>query len=190
MSTPATPGTPAWTPEFPGQRAPFTAGNTAALKSGYTSPRAIQQRAAVLLTELLAEAPDLDRPRFRFDAEAWAYAQARAELHREHEAVVGLFDPASGATRAALHDRVRAAERDAAQARDRLGLGPLAEARLRRDQSAAVAFAGPELLASRMAEGRAALDARATAAVVEAAPALTAAPDPGELHEDDHEENV
>jgi len=153
-----------WRPEFEGQRPPFQPGNTAALVTGYKSPRAVQVRAAVLLRELLAELPELDRPRYRFDAEAWSFAEARAQLVREHEAVVGMAD---GKGNLRNVDRLRAYERDAAQARDRLGLGPLSEARMRRDQGAAVAFAGPELLAERVAAGRAILDARAAAVVDE-----------------------
>ncbi|GAA2085573.1 hypothetical protein GCM10009840_23420 [Pseudolysinimonas kribbensis] len=150
-----------WEPAFPGQRVPFQPGNPSQTVSGYRSPRAVRDRAAELLADLLIEHPEFDRPRYRFDAEAWSYAEARAELHRDHEAIVGLFDSASGNPRTNLHDRVRAAERDAAQARDRLGLGVLAEARVRQAQATSLALGGGvELLAARMALGQAALDAR------------------------------
>lgn len=41
-----------WTPDFPGQRPPFTNGNRAALKSGAQSPREIQRRLPEAVEEL------------------------------------------------------------------------------------------------------------------------------------------
>jgi hypothetical protein len=152
---------PSWQPEFEGQRPPFEPGNTAAQVSGYMSPRAVAVRAAALLAAKLEELPHLGNAYNRETTEAWAFAQARVELAREHEAIKGMFDPATGEERVALEDRVGAAENRAAAARDRIGLGPVAAAKVARDQNAAIALGqGHDLLAVRMAAGQAAIAAR------------------------------
>lgn len=48
-----------WTPEFPGQRPPFEAGNTAAVTHGARSPRLLAARTEVALSELVAAYPDV-----------------------------------------------------------------------------------------------------------------------------------
>jgi len=157
-----------WVPEFEGQRPPFQPGNTAALVSGYRSPRKIAELAADIRAEMVAADPHLASPRHRFAVDAAAWSQAEVWLLREHVSVRGVFD-GKGNPRQSLLDRLRTSEAKAARALAALGLDPTSEARLRRDQSAAVAFSAPELLASRMAEGRAALDAHAATAALDSA---------------------
>jgi hypothetical protein len=157
-----------WIPEFEGQRPPFQPGNTAALVSGYRSPRKIAEVVTEVRAEMVDADPLLANPRhgYALDAAAWAVSEVR--LLRQHVATVGMFD-GNGRPRQALLDRLRTSEAKSARALAAIGFDPTSEARLRRDQAATVAFGGAELLASRMAEGRAALDAHAATAALDSA---------------------
>jgi hypothetical protein len=166
-------------------RPPFEPRNTAALASGYRSPRRIAELAADIRAEMIAADPHLENPRHRFAVDAAAWSQAEVWLLRQHVSVRGMFD-GNGNPRQSLLDRLRTSESKAARALAALGLDPTSEARLRRDQSAAVAFSAPELLAQRMAEGRAALDARAATLPQELTSALDREAETGN---DDGEDN-
>lgn len=134
---------------------PFEAGNTAALKHGARSPRMVRPVAERLMVEAVEVAPWVARPAFGPELEAWAWHEARARLLRAWLDEHGLLDD-DDAPRGALGELQRA-ENAAAKARDRLGLNPLAWARLR----AAVEQSGRrEDLEDLDAEGRAILEIR------------------------------
>lgn len=161
MSETTTAEPPTWQPEFPGQRPPFAQGNLEALKSGAHSPRVFGPRASELASELLEVRPDLAAPGFAATVGVWAVFVARFEL------AAAAADPSD-----AWIVRLGNAAMKAGTA---LGLDPRSYAALMRDQAAAaVLVAGPELLAQRMAAGRAAIDARDAA-------------DARNRHDDDHE---
>lgn len=115
----------------PWQRAPFEPGNTLTLKHGAHSARVYEPIARDLVAAVLAERQDLVP--FRLAVEAWADAEARAGLLREHLADVTMFDddrePRHGALKWLLGFEKRA---DAM--RRRLGLDPIAAAELARQR--------------------------------------------------------
>ena len=107
---------------------PFEAGNVAALRHGARSPRRLGELASALAAELTSAAPWTSRPAFHRAVTAWATSEAACELYRVHFDRVGLFDEA-GELQAGL-DRWDRAEGRASRLRDRLGLDPIAYARL------------------------------------------------------------
>lgn len=137
-----------WVPAFPGQRPPFPPGNDAGVKlepghelslqHGAYSPRKVDPLARDLV-ELVLQDPDtayLKAPSYRAELWAWARAEARVQLLEEYlaqragdEAIADPGDPRVASASLELH---RASAR-AASARTRLGLTPLARARLGKD---------------------------------------------------------
>ena len=138
--------------------APFEVGNGAALKHGARSPRMIRPVAEQLLREVAAVAPWAARPPFAAELDAWAWNEARARLLRAWLDEHGVLDH-DDAPRPALAELHRA-ETAAAKCRDRLGLNPLAWARLLAGVEQ-VGDVGGHLEGLR-AEGRAMLEARTT----------------------------
>lgn len=134
---------------------PFEAGNTAALTHGARSPRMVRPIAERLMVDAVEVAPWVARPAFGPELEAWAWHEARACLLRTWLDEHGLLDD-DDVPRAALGELQRA-ENAAAKARDRLGLNPLAWARLR---AAVEQAGGREDLEDLDAEGRAILEIR------------------------------
>ena len=116
---------PAW------QRPPFEPGHTLSLKHGARSARVYEPIAKELVAAVLVERGDLVP--FRHAVEAWADAEARAELLRSYLAEVSMFDedhePRTGPLKWLILFEKRA---DAM--RRRLGLDPLASAELARRQ--------------------------------------------------------
>lgn len=127
-----------WQPEFPGQREPFTEGNTAAEVHGARSERKIGPRAAELAAALLADPATpqhLRRPEFGPAVQAWARAEAVASLLFDWLAdldITVMTTPRKAATKAPV-DLWRSADAHAATLRARLGLDPLAAARIAKD---------------------------------------------------------
>lgn len=143
-----------WTPAFPGQRAPFEPGNTAALQHGAFSPRFVDPLAADLV-RLVLEDPQvgyLTAPAYRPALWAWARAEAQAQLLVEYLARAGQ-ESGDGVGDLDL-DRVRTAylllhraESRADRSRARLGLDPLSRARLGKDVAQAKAADAAALMA-------------------------------------------
>lgn len=143
-----------WTPAFPGQRAPFEPGNTAALQHGAFSPRFIDPLAADLV-RLVLEDPQvgyLTAPAYRPALWAWARAEAQAQLLVEYLARAGQ-ESGDGVGDLDL-DRVRTAylllhraESRADRSRARLGLDPLSRARLGKDVAQAKAADAAAIMA-------------------------------------------
>ncbi len=69
---------------------PFEVGNGAALNHGAFSPRVFEPVARELAAGLVAARPDLEP--YAFAVAAWAEAEARAALLREHLTSRGMFD--------------------------------------------------------------------------------------------------
>ncbi|MGO4957917.1 hypothetical protein ACTQ49_11740 [Luteococcus sp. Sow4_B9] len=131
---------------------------------GAKSPTIYAARAATLAEGLLAERPDLAR--YPEAVQAWATAEARCQLVREYEANAGGLLDGNGDPRsfAALATSL---EKAAAAARDRLGLDPVAEAKLARDRASASLTTVN--LAEMTAHGRAILEQRRAALAAESA---------------------
>lgn len=140
-----------------------TAGNTIALKSGAYSPRAVEPAAQALLQEVASDQATsyLAEPAYAATLRSWATAQARADLLAawlaERPIEEQIRAPRGGA-RSPLEVWF-GLQRTAVGIADRLGLTPLARARLGRDVSAAQA---DDVLAQLRAAGRQALDGRDT----------------------------
>lgn len=135
---------------------PFTEGNTVAMRHGARSPRHVQPIADALLAEISDVAPWAMRPAFAGEVAAWAHAEARCRLLRAWIDEHGLLS-AEGLKAADSLDR---AERRAANARQQLGLTPMALSRI---MATLRSSAGNDPDASEdaiFAEGRAVLDAR------------------------------
>lgn len=144
---------------------PFEKGNTAALRHGAYSPRRVDPLAEEMVTAALVQAETegsttgyLLEPSFRQSLWAWARAEARVQLLEEYlmaRDVLGLDaeGEVSGAAKLLLRY-----EASAERARDRLGLSPLARARLGRDVAAATvdlaAIAAEEAERERAEAGR------------------------------------
>jgi hypothetical protein len=149
-----------WSPEFAGQRPPFTEGNEAATVHGARSERRVAPLAARLAAELLAD-PDtpahLQEPLFAAAIEAWSRAEAVCHLlwawisgQDVMDALTDLTtavedeDTSQGHThRSSMTRHVPAAlellrkyESVAANLRGRLGLDPASAARVGRDLAA------------------------------------------------------
>ena len=108
-------------------------GNTLALKHGAHSPRVYKPIAAELVTAVLNERQDLAP--YRHAVEAWADAEGRAALLREHLAKddVGMLDD-QGEPREALLKWLVQFEKRAEAGRRRLGLDPRSHAELLRQR--------------------------------------------------------
>lgn len=150
-------------------------GDPRATTHGAKSPTIYAARAATLAENLLAERPDLAR--YPEAVQAWATAEARCQLVREYEAAAGGLLDSNGDPRsfAALATSL---EKAAASARDRLGLDPVAEAKLARDRASASLTTVN--LAEMAANGRRILEAR-RAELAAAADPGTASPEGREL---------
>jgi hypothetical protein len=118
--------------------APFEAGNTAGQRHGAYSLRVTGPLAEEILAGLLADpgVPDHVRsPAWRYQARAWAQAEAVAQVLYEHIGAMGaeaMVTPKLAGTRAPV-DAWRSAAGHAARERARLGLDPASYARLRKD---------------------------------------------------------
>lgn len=127
-----------WTPEFPGQRPPFTPGNEVAATHGVYSPRKVDPLATELVDRILADPTlaYLQSPAFRPALWAWARAEAKVQLLEDYLAArldeKGMPDLDDARTVSAYRELHRAETRAQTQ-RGRLGLDPLSRARLGRD---------------------------------------------------------
>lgn len=125
-----------WTPEFPGQRAPFTQGHEITLKHGANSPRRVDPIAAALVTELLQDESlaYLRAPRYAAAVQAWANTEAKCALIAAWVDQMPIEQAASSkpGTQPVL-ELLRKWEATAQTHRARLGLDPLSAARLGKD---------------------------------------------------------
>lgn len=127
---------PAWTPEFPGQRAPFEPDNTAAMTHGARSPRKIEETARAVSAELLERFPvAADYPE---TLTALARVEGVTRLMFADIAQNGLYGK-DGQFRAALLSRYLTAENSGSRLRSSLGMTPESEASVARDRAAATA---------------------------------------------------
>lgn len=122
--------------------APFEQGNTAALQHGAYSPRRVDPLAAELVTEVVVRALEpgsatayLAEPSFRPALWAWARCEVRVQLVTEW-----LMDRGSDVTDdgevVPAAEYLRRWEAQALKHRERLGLDPLARAKLGKDLAA------------------------------------------------------
>ena len=109
----------------------FTPGNTVALRHGAWSPRTVEPLAAELV-EAIAGTVDWWKPADMPSVWAWARTEARCQLLTEYLAVHGGDLDDDGSVRAAA-DLLTRLEARAESLRSKLGLDPLARARLGRD---------------------------------------------------------
>ena len=164
MSDPSSPdhGGGEWRPPRDYSWAPFEPGNEAALTHGASSPRHVAPLAALIAQELVEVVPWVTSPAFAAELQAWAWAEAEVRLLRawlDEHGILSDPDPAEALPRPALAALHRAETR-AAKARTRLGLNPVAWARLLVDFSKAEGPAGATHQALQE-EGRRILEARA-----------------------------
>lgn len=117
---------------------PFGEGNTAALRHGAYSDAVVAPRAREILAGLL-EDPQMPghvrSPAWRYQAKAWARAEAIADVLYEHVAEMGaegMMTPKLAGTKSPV-DIWRAADAHAGRLRARLGLDPVAYAGLAKD---------------------------------------------------------
>jgi len=111
-----------------------TAGNEIALKHGAYAPRRVDPLARELVETVADVAYLQDDPSYRTSLWAWGRAEARVQLVSEWIDQNGMLDE-EGKPRPAADLLVRL-EKQAADARARLGLDPLSRARLGRDVTA------------------------------------------------------
>lgn len=82
-----------WTPAFEGQRPPFRQGNTAALRTGVHSERAVTPLAQEIERRFRA-APDTPgwalEPKFQHEVSNWAFSEAVLELARQELDRIGI----------------------------------------------------------------------------------------------------
>lgn len=116
-------------PNSPHSPTLFTEGNAAALKHGAFSAAVFSPLAKDLAAALAEARPDLAV--YGHAIAAWAEAEARAALLRDHVQQRGLID-GRGKVREGSLTWLASFERLADQARRRLGLDPLSDADLRR----------------------------------------------------------
>lgn len=114
---------------------PATPGNTLALKHGAHSPRVQGDRAAEVLTEVLAADPPWLQHVDRHELEAWCFAEGQCRGLRAWLAERPPLQP-NGKPWPASDELLRWSRR-AASHRDSLGFTPLARARLGRDTAVA-----------------------------------------------------
>jgi hypothetical protein len=152
-------GADSWTPGFPGQRPPFTAGNEAALVTGHRSERHVGPLATRIARELLDDpaTPDHIRdPMFAASVRAWARAEAVCTLvwqaiaeqditgaladitHTDETEIAkrGTTTRRSVSRRTTTLEQLRKFEAHAASLRSKLGLDPASAARVARDLAA------------------------------------------------------
>lgn len=136
----------------------FKQGNAAALTHGARSPRVIDPIVAELVADLSTVAPWTARLAFAAEVSAWANAEARCRVLRHWADEHGVL---SDEGLAAAGELARAEAR-ASSARDRLGLSPLALAKLLSTFATAVASGADDdgALDRLKAEGAAILAAR------------------------------
>lgn len=125
-----------WTPEFPGQRPPFSDGNELAVKHGAQSPRKVDPVAQALAVELLADSAVayLRAPRYAAAVQAWATAEAKCALIStwvEGMSIELAAESKQGQT--SPLELLRKWEATAQTHRSRLGLDPMSAARLGKD---------------------------------------------------------
>jgi len=137
------------------ERPPFTDGNLAALRSGYRSPRIVGEVAERIADDLLAAVPIAGA--YPEELASVATLEAVLALMRADVSARGIHN-ADGSLRGAFLDRLFAAERQAAKARDRLGLSPMSEASIARERAVATTLAVDLHEIAR--RGQVALDAR------------------------------
>jgi len=125
-----------WTPEFPGQRPPFPAGNTLAVTHGAYSATRVDPIARRYIDELAQDdgLAYLQAPRFHAALWAWASAMAKVDLLTawvDSMPIEQAADSDKGQTSALelLRKWMATAQTQAA----RLGLDPLSAARLGKD---------------------------------------------------------
>jgi hypothetical protein len=131
-------------------------GNDLALKHGAHSEAQIAPVAAVSVAEAIDNVPWLDRDEYSAALNAWARAEARCDLIQDYLSRVGLLDD-KGKPRPAAELALRL-ERQAAEARARLGLDPASRAAIERSLSASardrIDVAGELAAARRIREQR------------------------------------
>lgn len=127
-----------WVPEFEGQRPPFQPGNVPANATHLAySPKVVDPRAEALLTMLLEDpAVPAHAKAKAYRLELWALCRAEVKVHLIEEWLAGqatekhpLGDLGDARIQAAYLQLHRSESR-AASARSRLGLTPVAAARL------------------------------------------------------------
>lgn len=129
---------------------PFKANNTAALKHGARSERVIAPLAAAIGNDLLEQHTRLRDPLYREAVLEYARVLAQVEVLQTWVDKHGMFDEGGKTTGAA--DYLLRVRKHASNLADRLGLTPLANARLGKD-SAAASFDIAKLMAE-LAKGR------------------------------------
>ncbi len=143
---------------YPGDtRPPFAEGNTAALRHGARSPGVLRPIVDQLTGELAEVAPWTRRPAYAGEVKSWAWSEARCVVLRDWVDQHGVLSE-EGALAAGELAR---AESRAATARDRLGLSPLALAKLLGAFSSAPSGTDDDALEALKAEGRRIVEARA-----------------------------
>ncbi len=120
----------------PWSRPPFEPGHTLSTRHGAYSSRVVEPVAARLVAELEASAPEWIETVDRAAVDAWARAESQVEVVDRWLTEHGGPVDDKGKVRPAADLLVRL-ERRAADARTRLGLDPLARARLGRDTASA-----------------------------------------------------
>jgi hypothetical protein len=153
-------GADGWTPDFPGQRPPFTDGNEAAVTTGAWSERRVGPLADQIARELLGDPetpPHIREPMFAASVQAWSRAEACCQLIwrwlAERDIMTALTDLTTstedeetfkgGAHRkstvrhvGSVLDSLRRWEAHASNLRSKLGLDPASAARVGRDLAA------------------------------------------------------
>lgn len=123
-------------PSNPRQHPDFTAGNEVAMKHGAKSPRRVDPLAQEIMAAALAD-PALEflqQARFSAAVLAWARAEAKVQLISDWVDGMAMAEAAaSGQGRTSPFELLRKWETTAAGHRARLGLDPVAAARLGKD---------------------------------------------------------
>lgn len=113
---------------------PAPAGNLRAVRHGAHSPAIVEPVAQELATRIVEAAAYLAEPRFQPSVEAWSRAEAKCALLNAYLEDHGHLDR-HGRPRPAFR-LLREWERRASEERDRLGLSPVAAAKLSKDITA------------------------------------------------------
>lgn len=120
----------------PWQRPSFEPGNTAAVRSGYKSPRLVDPIAAEILESMLSDdtVSYLREPRYLPALTAWAIVEARVALLEAWSAQMTIEQATeSGQGRTPVLELLRRWHATAMTHRDRLGITPASAARLGKD---------------------------------------------------------
>ena len=131
------------------RRPPFAPGNELSLRHGVRSPRVLEPVASALLEEVQGDTSlaYLQLPAYRATLGNWARAQAAADLFGTWlfaKPIEEQIKPPRGGAKTPLDEWLSLVKTSTALA-DRLGLTPLARARLGRDVVAAEALAASTL---------------------------------------------